>query len=532
MKSLNHIFFFTFIVLFSSVLAQDYQISKIEDRAKQKYLTNNSKKEYRYRDDAKIEEGESINGNVVVVKGNLSVHGEVKGDVLVLYGDIRVKDNAFIDGNATAVDGRIYQDKNATISGNQIETRAKNLISHDEWDDDYEYNYSYDYSNRTDDDDWEWSWSQRYYGSYRTLPLTAVDDPVILRYNRVQGLFLGLGIPKWIGGKYNYFALHGFAGYGFEEKKARYQLGLDRWLFNKRDYRFEIGGKIYDLTDSRDEWLLSTNENSLTSVLVKDDYHDFYSRSGYEVHISQNFSIFLKGTLAYRNEKYESVNRNTNWSLFNNDEKFRENPAIDEGNMRSIYGEIYLDTRDNIQLPRKGWFGLLAVESSRKGAFNSDFSFNQYSLELRRYQYFGYRERIDIRLKIGSSEGVLPLQKRYQIGGLSTLRGYRYKAFQGDRMFLMNFEYNLNPKVFSTDMLFLDELNYIIFYDIGDAWDSNPAKDDKWYEGFNNLKLTELKSDIGLALTFNNGSYRVSMAKRLDTGKKPLNFIFRIIKPF
>ena len=348
----------------------------------------------------------------------------------------------------------------------------------------------------------------------------------------MSGLFLGLGIPKWIGGKYNYFALHGFAGYGLKEKKARYQLGLDRWLFNNREYRFEIGGKIYDLTDSRDEWLLSTNENSLTSILVKDDYHDFYGRSGYEVHISQNFSIFLKGTLAYRNEKYESVNRNTNWSLFDNDEKFRENPAIDEGNMRSIYGEIYLDTRDNIQVPRKGWFGLLTVESSRKGAFNSDFSFNQYSLELRRYQYFGYRERIDIRLKLGSSEGVLPLQKRYQIGGLSTLRGYRYKAFQGDRMFLMNFEYNLNPKVFSTDMLFLDELNYIIFYDIGDAWDSNPAKDDKWYEGFNNLKLTELKSDIGLALTFNNGNYRVSMAKRLDTGKKPLNFIFRIIKPF
>ena len=88
MKSLNNIFFFTFIVLFSSVLAQDYQISKIEDKAKQKYLTNNSKKEYRYRDDVKIKEGESIDGNVVVVKGNLYVHGEVKGDVLVLYGDI------------------------------------------------------------------------------------------------------------------------------------------------------------------------------------------------------------------------------------------------------------------------------------------------------------------------------------------------------------------------------------------------------------------------------------------------------------
>ena len=74
----------------------ELKISKIEDKAKQKYLTNNSKKEYRYRDDTKIKEDELIDGNVVVVKGNLSVHGEVKGDILVLYGDIRVKNDAFI----------------------------------------------------------------------------------------------------------------------------------------------------------------------------------------------------------------------------------------------------------------------------------------------------------------------------------------------------------------------------------------------------------------------------------------------------
>ena len=137
-----------------------------------------------------------------------------------------------------------------------------------------------------------------------------------------------------------------------------------------------------------------------------------------------------------------------------------------------------------------------------------------------------------MRLKLGTSEGTLPLQKRYQIGGLSTLRGFGYKAFQGDRMFLLNLEYNINPRIFSTDFLFFDELNYIVFYDIGDAWDSNPLKDDKWYEGFDKLSLTGLNSDLGLALTFNNGRYRVSVAKRLDSGKHPLNVMFRIVKPF
>ncbi len=118
------------------------------------------------------------------------------------------------------------------------------------------------------------------------------------------------------------------------------------------------------------------------------------------------------------------------------------------------------------------------------------------------------------------------------MGGLSTLRGFRYKSFVGDRMVLANLEYNLNPRLLSTDLFFLDELNYVIFFDAGTAWFANPAKDEKWFEGFSDLTLRNVKSDIGLALVFDDGQYRFSFAKRLDTGKKPLNVMFRIVKPF
>ncbi|MCB0283872.1 MAG: BamA/TamA family outer membrane protein [Calditrichae bacterium] len=521
---------FMTILLSSTLFAQNFDVSKVEKKAKEKYLKDSSKKEYRYQDNTFIGDEEYIDGNVVVVKGNLTLRGQINGDILVVNGDIRLKNDARVDGNVTAVDGRIYQDRNTKINGNQIETHARNLFPKDDWDYDYDSDYDYDYD--YNDDEWDWSWSKRFYGSYSTLPIKDVDDAFVLRYNRVQGLFIGPGIPKWIGGKYNYFTLHGFAGYGFMEKKWRYQLGLDRWLFDQRTYRFEIGAKIYDLTDSRDDWLLSMTENSLASFFLKDDYHDFYRRTGYEVHASQNFTIFLKGTIAYRNDEYQSVARHAQWSLFNGDDRFRENPAIEEGKMRSLYGEIYFDTRDNIQLPRKGWYGLLAIESSNKKHLKSDFSFNQYSLEIRRYQTFGFRERLDIRLKAGSAEGTLPVQKIYQMGGPSTLRGFNYKSLAGDRMLLANFEYNLNPRIFSTDLLFLDELNYILFYDIGNAWFSNPLQDNKWYEGFDNVKFNTLKSDIGMAITFDDGKYRISMAKRLDSGLHPLSFSLRIVKPF
>ena len=81
----------------------------------------------------------------------------------------------------------------------------------------------------------------------------------------------------------------------------------------------------------------------------------------------------------------------------------------------------------------------------------SDFSFNQYVLELRHYLPISRNERLDLRFKAGSAEGTLPFQKLFELGGISTLRGFEYKEFVGDRLLLANIEYNLSPSIFSHD---------------------------------------------------------------------------------
>ncbi len=482
---------------------------RIENEAYEKYIHDADKQEYRYTKNTVIDADETIDGNIIVSKANLTILGTVHGDVLVLYGTVNIKDAARVDGDVTVINGRIRQADNSFVSGNQIETSVKNFKS-------------------ARDHSWRNDWSD--YTLHSTLPMRKIHDSVLMRYNRVQGLFLGYEIPKYIGGKYNYFTLSGFAGYGFREKKWRYELGLDRWLFNQKDYRFEIGGRFYDLTDTRDTWLLSPTENSLSAFFLKEDYYDFYRRSGFELHASQNITVFLKASVAYRNDRYESLENHAEWALFSRGKTFRVNPAVNDGQMRSLSGELYLDTRDNPVTPHSGWYARAGVEVSSKNNLNSDFSFNRYRVDIRRYQKFGYNERIDFRLMAGSAEGSLPLQKEYQIGGMSTLRGYNYKSFRGNRLLLFNMEYNLNPKLFSSDFLFFDNLNYILFFDAGKAWKA--SQDLKWYDGFSGLKWNDIKTDIGLALTFKQGKYRLSFAKRLDSGEKPLIFSFRMVKPF
>jgi cytoskeletal protein CcmA (bactofilin family) len=513
----------------------DISSKKIEKTAYEKYITKNGKKDFRFTEDTTINDDEDVNGNVIVVEGDLTIRGQVEGDVLVILGKIKIENNAVINGNVTSIEGNIYQEEKSLINGNQIETRIKNLFPREEWDHDFEPDERYSTLDK---------YTHRYDNSYSTLPLGHKDQSLLLRYNRVQGLFLGWAIPKNIGGKYNIFSIHGFAGYGIKESKWSYQIGIDRWIFDQRDYRFEIGAQAYDQTDTRDSWMISPLENSLAAFFLHRDFQDFYRRYGYEIHASQNLSIFFKGTLAFRDDKYKSTKKNTDYALFGRDRKFKENPLINEGNMRSIYAELYLDTRDNKENPRRGWYGKLSGETSNTG-LNSDFSFNQYIFELRRYQRLGDHERLDLRFMIGTGEGEFPFQKGYELGGLSTLRGFEFKQFRApvttegpvaqgfDRMLLGNVEYNISPRLFNTGFLFFDDIRYIVFFDFGNAWyNSDVSNQNNWSDGFSHLRWNDMNSDFGIALTSWDGKARLSIAKRLDTGFDPIVVTYRISKPF
>ncbi|NIT55067.1 MAG: hypothetical protein GWN00_02110, partial [Aliifodinibius sp.] len=78
------------------------------------------------------------------------------------------------------------------------------------------------------------------------------------------------------------------------------------------------------------------------------------------------------------------------------------------------------------------------------------------------YQPVTRGERIRLRMMAGTSEGALPLQKNFELGGISTLRAFNYKAFSGNRMFLTNVEYVFDSDILGS-FLGIDHFNLIIF---------------------------------------------------------------------
>jgi outer membrane protein assembly factor BamA len=91
-----------------------------------------------------------------------------------------------------------------------------------------------------------------------------------------------------------------------------------------------------------------------------------------------------------------------------------------------------------------------------------DFDFTTLFLDARNYIKLGPAQFLRYRLMAGSrTEGCLPLQKEFYVGGIGTLRGHDYKEMTGDQMMLGNIEYGAYAG--RTVGLFL-------FVDSGKAW--------------------------------------------------------------
>ena len=136
-----------------------------------------------------IEESETIKADVVLKGGNLKIYGTVQGDVLVVGGDLYVKDGARVTGNARVINGDIIKDDGGWIGGYMDRRNASTA------------GYRLDRGRFGRDGhrlnaDW-------------IDELTNLDN-FIYRFNRVEGHFFGLGSEK----KYYWDGSHRYTAYG------------------------------------------------------------------------------------------------------------------------------------------------------------------------------------------------------------------------------------------------------------------------------------------------------------------------------
>jgi hypothetical protein len=432
-----------------------------------------------------VEEGVVVEGDAVAVFGDVEVYGTVRGDVVSIYGDVFIDSTGIVGGDIISFAGDIITNPGPDI----FRPLTAGMI----------------------------------YDKIRKTEFEIGDDNVVgfspdIGYNRVTGVDLGADLVfRDIRNDLPTIDIE--VGYTFAAKKWWYSFGIEKQFFDSS--KLITGCSFYRLFDSSDQWIIGRGENNLAAFFLKEDFQDYYLREGYTLFAEQWLGYAGRVRLTYLADSYDFVMKNTDWALFGRGKSFRENyfyanpveRSSLKGDMRSIKASVEFDnvSRYPVQTGQvSGWFGRIEYERAGHG-IGGDFDFDRWMVILQRLQPLDSKQHINCRLMYGASDGRLPLQRQFTLGGISSLRGYDFKQFYGDRMVLLNAEYIV---------AFFEEFSAIFFFDCGKAAFGQSEFDDR-----------EFYSDIGLA--FAAGRYlRINIARPVNDTDADIRITARISLPF
>jgi hypothetical protein len=349
------------------------------------------------------------------------------------------------------------------------------------------------------------------------------DD--FFRFNRVEGAYLGAAVRPTIGSVTARVA----AGYAFSAERWQGSIELS---YPKSGSGSRIGLIVYDQIVRRSALITTSEVNSTFEALwYKFDGLDYYRERGGAIwtEIKPINHTRLRVGLKIAEQLAQSVN--TDFSIFRSDRVPRENPAITEGDMRSVYAAFTYDSRKRIKTGRSDQFDFassylrttLRADWSTPDFLNSDFRFGRYEgiAEMR------FRAPIpgltSIRVAGGTTTGQPPVQSWFVVdhgnGGLFDRRGYvtlNENNFVGSSAASLTIEHNFGRRAFAlTRIPLVEKLPFSLAVRAGAFWTDAKRINESYYSnlrvarsayteaGFALGNLTPFLSPFNLQLWFN-----------------------------
>jgi hypothetical protein len=391
-----------------------------------------------------------LEGNLVHLGGRLSIEGRVTGDVTAVGSEVTLRPGAAIDGRLTVLGGVLHGSTAARVAGPSVwlgeePIRVEILGPH------------------------------AAHVAYQP-PLPAVGfaiEPkgfsgiVIHEYNGVDGLLFGLaaGLKPRPGEPRTELV------FGPVFRTARDDVGWDvaflRELSQARGVT--LGGRVYRITETPERWHRGGFMNSIASFFLADDDRTYYERTGYEAWVERSFLLPFVARLRWRHDDFASLDSERPFTLLGDDEDWRVNPAIEEGEGRALGGRITLDRRNDPRFATRGFY--LDGRYDHWG-FGGDFDFDWAQGEARLFVTTFDSSFVSLRAVAGGRLGsgdTLPSQFWYRLGGGSSVPGYNalIDRLTGDRMAFATLTYHhgipIPTRLVSTVYL-------VGLVSVGDAW--------------------------------------------------------------
>jgi len=343
---------------------------------------------------------------------------------------------------------------------------------------------------------------------------------------------LGMGIAVFDHDSFNHTFVAGHLSYKTASERAGYALGFEKPLFGRT--KLFVGGELHDLTATDDRWQVSPLEASLDAVTVRRSFRDYYRRRGVQINAALRVHPHVEALFAWRGEHQAPLATASDFSVWRGDEPFRANVAATDGRLNAIVVGASLDGRgfdresleasyrrhqleepfgvrfDDLESgdnPASMWRVDWTSEIASPGTFGGDFDFRRHVVVGRTRVAVSAHQTFGARALGGWSDGLLPPQRIFSVGGIGSIHGYDFKAQSGDGVALLNLEYEVGWR---------HGLKAIGFFDAGRA--TTAGLDAPWLKG--------VGWGIGL------GDMRVDFGYRTDAVPSSLQVLLRFSRSF
>ncbi|HMD35512.1 MAG TPA: hypothetical protein VKH42_11115, partial [Vicinamibacterales bacterium] len=152
---------------------------------------------------------------------------------------------------------------------------------------------------------------------------------------------LGFGAAVFDHEDFNHAFVAGHLSFKFASSDVGYAVGFEKPFFVAP--KLFVGGEIHDLTASDDQWQLSATEASLASIGPRLNFRDYYRRRGVQVNSGLRVDSRVEVLVSYRNERHEPLPIESDFSVWNNDERFRPNRIAAPGRLSAFVLGVSVD---------------------------------------------------------------------------------------------------------------------------------------------------------------------------------------------
>lgn len=353
-----------------------------------------------------------------------------------------------------------------------------------------------------------------------SLPSGSFLNYFDFRFNRVEGLFLGLDVS--VDKPFRWLKTTVSTGYGLSDKKMKYRLGAEVFADSIRKY--SLGAEYYHrFSHFHEEGVFISLVMAASSLFYKNDLADYYYANGWKLWASMkpHSQVWLR--LNYRQEEHQSAPRNTDYSFFYRKRHYRSNPLVEEGKWRGLVLELRFG---NEPIPLNIMYQdylEVEIENTSRDIFGSDFAYTRAMVrgELHVPTFLKrnlFPPIMSLRWAFGLSGGELPPQRMYSLEsrsrGLGTsgfLHGIRPKEFAGEQFMMLKVEQNFRSIPFlllNIPFLYKDFIELIVHGSVARAW-SRAARNntyakptDGWY------------SEAGIGISRILGLFRIDVTRR------------------